>query len=53
MNQIPDMCDEVAYSGTMWLKFGATRQLKLFPTFHTVKDEIDSFEGAENRAWQG
>jgi hypothetical protein len=37
MNQIPDVYDEAAYSGTMWPKFGALQQQKLFLWFQTHK----------------
>jgi hypothetical protein len=31
INQIPDVCDNAAYSGTMCLKFAALRQHGKFP----------------------
>jgi hypothetical protein len=48
MNQIPDVYDEAAYSGTMWPKFGAPQQQKLFLWFQTHRGEIGSPKGNQD-----
>jgi hypothetical protein len=45
MNQIPDVCDDAAYLGTMCSKFAAPRQRKKFPIYQRFDVEIGSASG--------
>jgi hypothetical protein len=45
MNQIPDVCDDAAYSGILCSKFAAPRQHGMFPINQTFVREIGSRMG--------
>ena len=48
MNQIPDVCDDAAYSATMCSKFAASRQHEKFPANQTFDVGLGSRAGTRN-----